>query len=266
MDEIPEIKLGSVLFSIVEPGSGPGEAQAFHRWYERDHFYAGCMMGENYFSGRRWVATRPLKALRFPADTPITPDISRGSYLVTYWILDGTYEKTLRWSVDQVLQLHKQDRMAPVRHNISTAFYRYDWGVFRDPDGVPPELALEHLYAGIGVTMIERPAGKTDAELSGWLKDYLARQQAGSSIAMTLCLRPLPLPDDSPSYVPRPDPRELDARYLLLSFLEGDPKSDWSARFTALGRDLATSGLGKVIYAGPFIPTVPGTDKYVDEL
>ena len=24
MDEIPEIKLGSVLFSIVEPGSGPG--------------------------------------------------------------------------------------------------------------------------------------------------------------------------------------------------------------------------------------------------
>jgi hypothetical protein len=266
MNEIPEIKLGSVLFSIVEPGSGPGEPQAFHRWYERDHFYAGCMMGENYFSGRRWVATKPLKALRFPADTPITPDISKGSYLVTYWILDGTYEKTLRWSVDQVLQLHKQDRMAPVRHNISTAFYRYAWGVFRDPDGVPPELALEHLYAGIGVTMVERPSGKTDAELTTWLKDYLGGHQTGSSIAMTLCLRPLPLPDDSPSYVPRPDPRELDARYLLLSFLEADPQTGWSAPFTALERDLAGTGLGKVIYAGPFIPTVPGTDKYVDEL
>src|ERR1700759_857865 len=91
-NENSENKLRTVLVSIVEPGSGPGEAQAFHRWYERDHFYAGCMMGENYFSGRRWVATKPLKALRFPADTPITPDISRGSYLVTYWILEGTYE------------------------------------------------------------------------------------------------------------------------------------------------------------------------------
>jgi hypothetical protein len=83
---------------------------------------------------------------------------------------------------------------------------------------------------------------------------------------MTLCLRPQSLPDDAPPYVPRPDPRELASRYLLLSFLEADPQADWSARFSALDRDLAASGLGKVIYAGPFIPTVPGTDKYVDEL
>ena len=262
MNEIPEIKLGTVLFSIVEPKAG--HAREFHRWYERDHFYAGCMMGENYFSGRRWVATRPLKALRFPADTPVTPDISKGSYLVTYWILDGTYADTLRWSVDQVLQLHKQDRMQPARDNISTAFYRYDWGAFRDADGVPPELALEHLYPGIAVTMIERAAG---AELDGWLRDTcLPGLMRNSPIAMTLCLRPQQLPDDAPAYVPRPSQDELDRRYLLLSFLETDPRQSWSSPFHALDKAVAESGLGKVIYAGPFIPTVPGTDTYVDEL
>jgi hypothetical protein len=265
MNEIPEITLGSVLFSIVEPKAG--HAREFHRWYERDHFYAGCMAGENYFSGRRWVATKPLKALRFPADTPITPDIRQGSYLVTYWILAGTYAETLRWSVDQVLQLHKQDRMQPARDNISTAFYRYDWGVFRDADGVSAELALEHPYRGIGVTMIDRAVGVPEAELSGWLKEQgLPQAMAGSPVAMTLCLRPQALPDDAPAYVPRPSAEELDRRYLLLSFLEDDPQTDWSGRFQGFDRALTASRLGRVIYAAPFIPTVPGTDKYVDEL
>jgi hypothetical protein len=265
VDTIPEIALGTVLFSIVEPR--PGHEREFHRWYERDHFYAGCMAGQNYFSGRRWVATKPLKALRFPADTPVTPDISKGSYLVTYWILDGTYAETLRWSVDQVLQLHKQNRMQPARENVSTAFYRYDWGVFRDEDGVPPELALEHPYKGIAVTMIDRDARVGEADLSAWLKDdYLPRMMANSSVAMTLCLRPRALPDDAPSYVPRPDPDELDRRYLLLSFLQADPRDGWAAAFAGFDRALAEAGLGKLIYAAPFIPTVPGTDKYVDEL
>ena len=265
MDTIPEIALGSVLFSIVEPR--PGHEREFHRWYERDHFYTGCMAGPNYFSGRRWVATKPLKALRFPADTPITPDIAKGSYLVTYWILDGTYAETLRWSVDQVLQLHQQNRMQPPRDNISTAFYRYVWGAFRDDDGVPPELALEHPYRGIAVTMIDRAACVGEADLSTWLKDgYLPRMMANSPVAMTLCLRPRALPDDAPSYVPRPDPGELDRRYLLLSFLEADPQDGWVTAFAGFDRALTEAGLGKVIYAAPFIPTVPGTDKYVDEL
>jgi hypothetical protein len=265
MDEIPGIALGTVLFSIVEPKAG--HAREFHRWYERDHFYAGCMIGQNYLSGRRWVAPKPLKALRFPADTPITPDISQGSYLVTYWILAGTYAQTLRWSVDQVLQLHKQNRMQPARDNISTAFYRYDWGVFRDEDGVPAELALEHPYRGIGVTMIDRAAGACETDLADWLKrDGLSSGMAGSPVAMTLCLRPQALPDDAPSYVPRPSAEELDRRYLLLSFLEADPQVDWSDRFRGFDRALAGSGLGRVIYAAPFIPTVPGTDKYADQL
>jgi len=265
MKDIPEITLGTVLFSIVEPQ--PGHEREFHRWYERDHFFAGCMIGANYFSGRRWVATRPLKALRFPAETPIAPDIRKGSYLVTYWILAGEYESTLRWSVDQVLQLHKQNRMEPPRDNVSTAFYQYAWGAFRDTDGVPPELALEHPYKGIAVTMIDRAPGVGEEQFAGWLKnDCLSRFMAGSPVAMSLCLRPTMLPDDAPSYVPRPSQDELDRRHLLLSFLENEPSGWWAEKFGGLAQAAAAGGYGAVIYAAPFIPTVPGTDRYVDEL
>ena len=265
MSEIPEIALGTVLFSIVEPH--PGHEREFHRWYERDHFFAGCMIGANYFSGRRWVAPKPLKALRFPARTPIADDIRKGSYLVTYWILAGHYADTLRWSVDQVLQLHKQDRMQPPRDNVSTAFYAYAWGAFRDADGVPAELALEHPYAGIAVTMVDRRPDVAEADFTRWCReDYLPGFLAGSPIAMSLCLRPHVLPDDAPAYVPRPSQDELDRRYLLLSFLEAEPGAWWMDMFGGLGRDLVGAGLGDVIYAAPFIPTIPGTDQYVDEL
>ena len=39
-----------------------------------------------------------------------------------------------------------------------------------------------------------------------------------------------------------------------------------AGRAAEFDRAMTASGLGKVIYAAPFIPTVPGTDKYVDEL
>lgn len=264
MNEIPEIKLGTILFSLAEPK--PGHEREYNRWYERDHFFAGCMVGANYFSGRRWVATKPLKALRFPADTPIVDDIARGSFLHTYWILDGTYPETLRWSVDQVVQLFKQKRMEPPRDNISSGYYRYDWGVFRDSDGVPPELALEYPYRGVGTLMIDKAAGASAEALSHCLKAHLAQAMAGSPAAMTLCLRPEPLPDDAPGNVPRPDPADLENRTLLLAFLEAEPQAAWPGFATGLDRALTESGLGRVIHAASFIPTVPGTDKYIDEL
>ena len=54
--------LGSALFTLVEPHQG--HEVAYNRWYERDHFYAGCMVGPWLFAGRRWVCTRDLKDLR----------------------------------------------------------------------------------------------------------------------------------------------------------------------------------------------------------
>src|SRR5204863_6051770 len=103
------IKLGSILFTMVEPHKG--HEVEYNRWYERDHFYAGCMVGTWTFAGQRFVATRPYKDLRVPQSaTPITPDASIGSYLALYWILKDHHDEWNRWGGDQVNWLHANGR------------------------------------------------------------------------------------------------------------------------------------------------------------
>src|SRR6266566_4424719 len=71
------IKLGSILFTMVEPHKG--HEVDYNRWYERDHFYAGCMVGPGILAGKRWVAPKPYKDLRYPPESPITGPAGRGS-------------------------------------------------------------------------------------------------------------------------------------------------------------------------------------------
>ena len=40
--EAEPVKLGSMLLTLVEPHRG--HEVAYNRWYERDHFYSGCMV------------------------------------------------------------------------------------------------------------------------------------------------------------------------------------------------------------------------------
>ena len=82
MDDYP-VKVGSMLFTMVDPHRG--HEAAYNRWYERDHFYAGCMIGPWLFAGGRWVATRALKDRRFPADSPFAEP--RGRRLVSVHLL-----------------------------------------------------------------------------------------------------------------------------------------------------------------------------------
>ena len=188
------VKLGSILFSIVEPRKG--HEVAYHRWYERDHFYAGCMIGPGTFSGRRWVATQPLKRLRYRAETPIADDIARGSYLHTYWIADGQYDEFVSWAVAQVHALHSGGRMFDEADQVHTGFYAYRGCVSRDGDGVPPELALDYPYPGIVVVMLERPDGAEPGALDRWYREeHLPGALAGSPAALCLAFDPLPLPD-----------------------------------------------------------------------
>ena len=51
-----------------------------------------------------------------------------------------------------------------------------------------------------------------------------------------------------------------------LDFLEKDPRECWSTLFADQGARIAESGLGRVSFAAPFIPTIPGSDRYTDEL
>lgn len=58
----------------------------------------------------------------------------------------------------------------------------------------------------------------------------------------------------------------MDTRLTLLWFLEADPRECWEGHFTGLDAAVAEGELGRVELVAPFVPTVPGTDRYVDEL
>ena len=260
-NETDEIRLGSMLFTLVEPR--PGHEVAYNRWYERDHFYAGCMVGPYQFAGQRWVATRPLKERRFPADSPITPEPLKGSYLGVYWVLDGHHDEWNRWAVQQVNKLHANGRMFAERDHVHTALYSYEWGAFRDNDGVPPELALDHRFPGMVAVVVEGADGVAMDDLHGWYRGHLPEVLAGSTAAMCLTFSPRPLLADAPSDVPREE--GVDRRLMQLWFLDGDPLHEWPL-FEEEGREVEKSGLGQLRWASPFIPTIPGTDTYADQL
>ena len=259
-----EIRLGTMLFTLVEPRRG--HEVAYNRWYERDHFYAGCMIGPYQFAGRRFVVTKPLKDLRFPAQSPITPDTQTGSYLGLYWVLDGHHDEWNRWAVTQVNKLHANGRMFAERDHIHTLLYRYRWGVFRDgeEEGVPAELALDHPFKAMAAVVVDAADGVERSELERWYREeHLPAALAGSSAAMSLAFTPLPLLIDAPGDVPRSE--KTDNRLMHLVFLDEEPPSVWKM-FEEQSAAVEASGLGRVVWASPFIPTIPGTDTYTDQL
>ena len=152
--EAEPIKLGSMLLTLVEPHRG--HEVAYNRWYERDHFYSGCMVGPYNFAGRRFVATADLKALRDPDPSAITGEPARGSYVSVYWVLDGYFDMWNRWALRQVNALHAAGRMFEERDHVHTLLYHYQWEHRREPDGVPVELALDHPYRGFVTVFIDR--------------------------------------------------------------------------------------------------------------
>lgn len=259
----PEVRLGSILFTLVEPWRG--HEVAYNRWYERDHFYAGCMLGPGILAGRRFVATRRLKQLRYPEGSPVVPDPMRGSYLALYWISRDRQDEWGSWAAKEVHRLHAAGRMFAERDHVHTKMYRYDWGMFRDADGVPAELALDHPFRGIAAVVGEAAPDAERGRVGDWFRGgHLQKALAGASAAMCLTFFPVPVPSDAPADVPR---GEGDARrFLHLYFLDRDPSEVWGEEFAGLGQELERSGVATVLWASPFIPTIPGTDAYTAEL
>jgi hypothetical protein len=257
------VKLGSMLFSIVDPHRG--HEVAYNRWYERDHFYSGCLIGPYNFAGRRFVATAELKELRDPDPSAITGTPVRGSYVALYWILDGYYALWNEWALQQINALHAAGRMFDERDHVHTLFYRYNWEFRRDPDGVPVELALDHPYRGFVPVFIDRAEDVTTEALWEWLRtEHLPGLLPGSDADLVAAFTPMALETDAPGDVPREEAN--GRRTLLLWFLSTPPEVAWEPVIVEHRRRLEESGLGTVVAALPFIPTIPGTDIYTDKL
>jgi hypothetical protein len=261
MDDTP-VRVGAMLLTMVDPHRG--HEVAYNRWYERDHFYAGCMVGPWLFAGRRWVAPRALKALRFPTmGGLVQPDVRAGSYVAIYWIEAGRFDEHRQWAGEQVRWLYANDRGFTHRTHVHTLLYTHDWTAYRDRDPVPLALALDHGFAGMATLALRRAPGVDKAALDVWLRDrYLPGFLAGSPVAC--CARWSPVPQrGAPMDIPVvAEPERLD---MHLYFLDADPLRTWS-RFEQLAADVAESGLAEVVFASPWLPTVVGTDTYTSEL
>jgi len=256
------IELGMALFTLVEPHAG--HEVAYNRWYEGDHFYAGCQIGPFNLAGNRYVATRDLKALRYPDPSPIVPDRDTGSYVALYWVLAGHTEEWNRWAVAQVNALHAAGRMFTDRDHIHTLLYDFDFAVARDSSVVRPYQALDHPYAGVVAVVGDgrEPGGR--ARLDAALRDSLLPELlTGSPVAQVLQFTPHPLRSDAPGDVVRvAAPAD---RFLQLWFCERDPRECWDEVFAGLGARLDAAEVD-VAWVSPFIPTVWGTDTYTDQL
>jgi hypothetical protein len=242
-----EVKLGSMLFTMVEPHRG--HEVAYNRWYERDHYYAGCMVGPWLFAGRRFVATRALKDLRFGSQPDLFGGRDLGSYVSVYWILDGRHDDHIDWALRQVKWLHAHGRMFAERDHIHTLMYELAWV---NGAGVPAELALDHPFGGLTATAVQLRDGVTVDDLGAWVAALRPELELGFT--------PIPLPDDAPVTQAR-----VEGHVLNLSFTTDDPSTWWDEQHAAADR-LERDGIGTMLWTAPFIPTIPGTDTYTDEL
>ena len=136
------IALGGALVTMVEPHRG--HEVAYNRWYERDHFYAGCLIGAWTIAGARYVATATSRRCATRPTPPVCPDPTSGSYVSIYWILAGKFGEWMKWGTDQVNWLHANDRMFEERDHIHTVMYRFRGEFAGHDDAVPVELALDH--------------------------------------------------------------------------------------------------------------------------
>jgi len=253
------VKLGSMLFTIVEPHAG--HEVAYNRWYERDHFYAGCLIGPFNFAGKRWVATRDLKDRRVTSPV-VSDDPARGSFLSMYWILDQHHDDWAGWAGKQVHVLHNNDRMFSHRDHVHTKLYRYGWALHRDEDGVPPELACDHPWKGL-IVMIGESTGDRAVWEDGLRSHVLRDIQAGSGIALTLGFSVMPMISDAPGVEAE---QGSDRQWLHLHFLDRDPAEVWDRSLSPVSRLMADAGTANVQWTSPFHPTIPGTDTHLDNL
>jgi len=256
------IRAGSLLWVFTDPHVG--YEKVYNRWYERDHYYAGCMIGANTLAGSRWVATSRHKAARFPADADMGFARDAGSYACIYYILDQHHGEWLDWATPQVHALYAADRGFEHRTHYNTGTYLHQWRTYRDVDPVPIELALDHRYPGLVALWVERAANVSHAQIDNFFAEELPGWLKGSPVASIASWATIPLLDTKSDFVPD-DHAASDRRSLQLHFVEADPLTIWD-RYVDLGARLVASGLGSFAFAAPFVATEVGTDRYVDEL
>lgn len=256
-----------MLLTMVDPHVG--FEKAYNRWYERDHYYGGCMIGPWLYAGSRWVATRELKDLRWPGDDEtIARPTDAGSYVAIYWVEKGHHGDHFdSWARTQVNALYGEGRGFAERRHIHTVLYDHVGAVYRDADPVPVDLALDHGYDGIVALWFDGRDGVAAADMHARLAaGPMPELLAGSPIEIASSWTPSAGEND-----PRDVPMDLGTkaggpeRLCQLLFVRGDVR-DSLDRVRSYTTAVEAAGLADTHLVAPFFTTVVGTDRYVSEL
>ena len=262
MPDGTHIDLGHAMITMVEPTQDPERLREYNRWYEHDHSMSGVMVGPWAYSYRRFVATRDLKPLRSPDPSTVADPLARGTYIAFYFYLADRVDEHFAWSFPETKWLTEQGRMNTDREHVSTSLYDFRGAVNRPAWPVPAELTMEHPYRGIVVTWLDRAADATtdavvDWALGEWAPAVLVD---GSPLAQALVFTPRDFPGIPGTGV------GVDEKVLVAWFLHDDPRDAWPAIEAALVGPIADTSVATLGFLGPFIPVVPGTETYLDEL
>jgi hypothetical protein len=259
------VKVGSMLLTLVDPHRG--FEQAYNRWYERDHFYAGCMIGPFLFAGSRWVATRALKDLRWPQVDGVATPWDAGSYAAIYFVEAGHHEDHFAgWARPQVNRLYGEGRGFSERRHIHTVLFDHVGAVYRDPDPVPVELALDARYDGLIVAWMDGRDGRNAGHVHAAAADALPTLLAAGNIEIVSSWTPSAGEND-PKAVPMDlgSPAGGPARVCQLLFVRGNVR-DATATVHDYTEVMAFNGVADTRLVAPFFATQVGTDAHSNEL
>jgi hypothetical protein len=257
-----QVELGHAMITMVEPTHDPARLREYNRWYEHDHAYSGVMLGPWAFAYRRWVATKALKALRYPHTSTVADPVTNGSFIAFYWYAKDHVDEHFAWSFPQTQWLNEQGRMNAERTHVSTCLYDFRGAVNRPGWPVPAQITLDHPYEGLVVAWLDRGADASYEQMQRWAQDKWLPSLAteGSPIAQALVFAPRDFPGVPNTGIGNGE------KLCVAFFLQCDPRDVWAEHFTGLSAAVSGSGLATLGLVAPFIPVIPGTDQYLDEL
>ena len=241
------IRIGTMLYTLVEPHRG--HQVAYNRWYERDHFYAGCQIGAYNFAGARFVATAALKALRYPepaGPTPWSPirrsaATSASTTCSTATTTSGTGGRSTRStrSTPPVGCSTSATTSTPA----STASSGSTVGTRTGCRPSSPSTTGSRAWSR---SSSSRPTGWPPSRVGDWYRDAVpalgaARLAGGHRAGLHPRCPCWPTP---PATCPASE--RSTERLLLLCFLDEEPAGSWDAVFAGQGEAVAEAGLGRV--------------------
>ncbi len=267
--------VGGVFVSITEVV--PGYEREYNRWYEDDHFYLGAMFAPWVVSGRRWVATHAMRQTWLPKNSALAGQGGPGCYLQMYLIVEGHTDEAEDWIMRNWL-----DVLVPEGRNFSVPAEdgarevvgrNYVYSTFhnqifscRDTDQPLRDIhALNYPFDGLAFDVIR--STRPRAEFEEWLRHRLEAEFEGSNARGERRLAIVVEASRNEGLPSTSAVTSEEAQLGVLWFFDTPPSAGgYVSALPGYHRSIDESATEELILSTTFVPTIPGTDTYVDQL